>query len=153
MFESLESRFLAAAAPPLETGAIFPGAVVDAFTFEAITDDGRVSGSAIVAITIVAIAGDANMDGRVDIIDLGEVAASYGLVLPPLPDAWHAGDFNGDRRVDLVDLGILAANYGRTIWLTSSASRQLAVAVDLSAELARLDLPELIANFGLRIAD
>jgi hypothetical protein len=52
---------------------------------------------------------DANDDGKVDVGDLGILAANYGL----MSDAtWAKGDFNGDGKVDVGDLGILAANYG-----------------------------------------
>jgi uncharacterized protein (DUF2141 family) len=56
-----------------------------------------------------SISGDANGDGKVDVSDLGILAANYGLLSGA---AWVQGDFNGDARVDVSDLGILAANYG-----------------------------------------
>ena len=52
--------------------------------------------------------GDANNDGKVDVGDLGILAANYG----GLNKAWGEGDFNNDGKVDVGDLGILAANYG-----------------------------------------
>ena len=55
------------------------------------------------------IPGDANRDGRVDVGDLGILAANYGNIAGA---AWAGGDFNLDGRVDVGDLGILAANYG-----------------------------------------
>jgi hypothetical protein len=56
-----------------------------------------------------AISGDANGDGKVDVGDLGILAANYGLTADA---TWAKGDFNGDGAVDVGDLGILAANYG-----------------------------------------
>ena len=53
--------------------------------------------------------GDANGDGKVDVSDLGILAANYGLAAGA---AWTQGDFNNDGKVDVSDLGILAANYG-----------------------------------------
>jgi hypothetical protein len=54
------------------------------------------------------IPGDANLDGMVDVGDLGILAANYG----GSNKNWLQGDFNGDGLVDVGDLGILAANYG-----------------------------------------
>jgi hypothetical protein len=55
-----------------------------------------------------AISGDANLDGAVDVGDLGILAANYG----GSNKTWAQGDFNRDGLVDVGDLGILAANYG-----------------------------------------
>lgn len=57
------------------------------------------------------IPGDANSDGRVDVGDLGILAANYGGT----EKTWAQGDFNSDGRVDVGDLGILAANYGQGV--------------------------------------
>jgi hypothetical protein len=54
------------------------------------------------------LSGDANFDGKVDVGDLGILAANYGSS----GKNWNQGDFNGDGAVDVGDLGILAANYG-----------------------------------------
>ena len=73
------------------------------------------------------IAGDANRDGKVDVSDLGILAANYGASSGA---TWMTGDFNGDGKVDVSDLGILAANYG-------SGS---GAALDFSADAAALGL-------------
>jgi V8-like Glu-specific endopeptidase len=52
-------------------------------------------------------AGDANRDGRVDIADLGILAANWQQ---PLSGPAN-GDFNYSGSVDIADLGILAANW------------------------------------------
>jgi hypothetical protein len=52
--------------------------------------------------------GDANRDGKVDVGDLGILAANYGMS----DKLWDDGDFNADGCVDVGDLGLLAANYG-----------------------------------------
>jgi hypothetical protein len=57
----------------------------------------------------VPLAGDANGDGKVDVGDLGILAANYG----GSGKIWSQGDFNGDGNVDVGDLGILAAHYGQ----------------------------------------
>ena len=65
-------------------------------------------------LTLTAPApGDANGDSRVDVSDLGILAANYGMTAGA---TWDKGDFNGDGKVDVSDLGILAANYGNRDW-------------------------------------
>lgn len=70
------------------------------------------------------MAGDANEDGRVDVADLGILAANYGR---SDQGTWSQGDFNCDGRIDVADLGILAANYGtgteQTLDFASDAER------------------------------
>jgi hypothetical protein len=68
------------------------------------------------------VSGDANLDGSVDVGDLGILAANYGGT----GKSWNQGDFNNDGLVDVGDLGILAAHYG------TSASK-----ADWSADYAK----------------
>jgi hypothetical protein len=56
-----------------------------------------------------ALLGDANVDGLIDVGDLGILAANYGGT----GKTWKQGDFNNDGVVDVGDLGILAAHYGQ----------------------------------------
>jgi hypothetical protein len=56
-----------------------------------------------------ALKGDTDMDNDVDLVDLGNLATSYGATSGK---TWAQGDFDGDTDVDLVDLGNLAGNYG-----------------------------------------
>jgi len=51
--------------------------------------------------------GDANLDGRVDYLDLGILATNYGERA-----GWLGGDFNFDSAVDFMDLAALATRYG-----------------------------------------
>jgi hypothetical protein len=53
--------------------------------------------------------GDANLDRRVDVTDLGILATNYGKTVP---NGIIQGDFNQDGKVDVTDLGILATDYG-----------------------------------------
>jgi hypothetical protein len=57
---------------------------------------------------ILLVPGDANRDNKVDVGDLGILAANYGQSNASV----EQGDFNKDGIVDVGDLGILAANYG-----------------------------------------
>jgi len=56
--------------------------------------------------------GDSNNDGRVNYIDLGNLAIAYGSSVGQA--AYNlAVDFNSDGRVNYVDLGKVAVNYGK----------------------------------------
>lgn len=52
---------------------------------------------------------DANLDGIVNVADLGILATNYGLS----GKSWATADFNGDGLVNVADLGLLATYYGR----------------------------------------
>lgn len=56
------------------------------------------------------LAGDVNRDGRVDIVDIGQVIDVYGI----LPVTNNNADLNNDDKVDIIDIGIVIDNYGRT---------------------------------------
>jgi hypothetical protein len=60
----------------------------------------------------VALGGDANLDGAVDVGDLGILAGHWGVA-----DGadWSQGDFTGDGAVDVGDLGILAGGWGQQL--------------------------------------
>ncbi|MBN2291128.1 MAG: CotH kinase family protein, partial [Pirellulales bacterium] len=83
--------------------------------------------------------GDANLDGKVDVSDLGILASNYGT---GSGFGWGDGDFTGDGQVDVSDLGILAAHYGTSIpeFLPGDANRD--GSVDVS------DLGTLAANYN-----
>jgi hypothetical protein len=61
----------------------------------------------------VAIPGDINGDGNVDIYDAILLAAAYGST-PGTPNWNPNADINGDGIVDIYDAIILAANFGQT---------------------------------------
>jgi hypothetical protein len=73
--------------------------------------------------TVARLAGDANTDGKVDVSDLGILAANYGVTSNAV---WSMGDFNEDGKVDVSDLGILAANYGTGTGSTLDFNRDAA---------------------------
>lgn len=68
-----------------------------------------------------ALAGDANFDGTVDLLDLSLLASNFGTTTGAL---WTQGDFNFDGTVDLLDLSALASNFG-----TSSVPEPTAMAL------------------------
>jgi hypothetical protein len=66
-------------------------------------------------LNVTALPGDANMDGRVNLSDLGVLIDNFGK-----PGVWANGDFNNDGRVDLSDLGVLINNFGQSASMSSS---------------------------------
>jgi hypothetical protein len=63
-----------------------------------------------IVVATVAAPGDADLDGDVDLSDLGILATYYGRSDSSLK--FTNGDFDDDGDVDLSDLGALASNYG-----------------------------------------
>jgi hypothetical protein len=59
------------------------------------------------------LAGDANMDGRVDMLDLTTIGAHWGDSVSPGGYGWEAGDLNGDGIVDMRDLAIMGTTWGQ----------------------------------------
>jgi hypothetical protein len=60
------------------------------------------------ASTDLLTAGDTDLDGDVDLSDLGNLATAYGVMTNA---TWDIGDFDSDGDVDLNDLGTLATNF------------------------------------------
>lgn len=58
-----------------------------------------------------SILGDADLDGDVDLDDLGILADNWNSTSA----TWYMGDFNFDGDVDLDDLGILADHWGGSV--------------------------------------
>ncbi len=83
---------------------------------------GLLSGELEVAYTL---AGDANLDGKVDSADFGILADNYGAS----GAVWDEGDFNYDGKVDSADFGILAVNYGQS----AGSNADVVTAADWSA--------------------
>jgi len=61
----------------------------------------------------VAMPGDINADGTVDIFDLVIIALHYNEVIPPsTPWPLPPEDINGDNNIDLFDLVVVAIHFG-----------------------------------------
>jgi hypothetical protein len=58
------------------------------------------------------LAGDTNLDGAVDVADLGNLATNFGF---STGGVWGQGDFDYNGSVDVADLGDLATNFGLSI--------------------------------------
>jgi fibronectin-binding autotransporter adhesin len=66
------------------------------------------------AVTVkVVLYGDADLDGTVNIYDLGKILANYNQ-----SGVWATGDFNYDGTVNIYDLGKILANYNKSISLS-----------------------------------
>jgi hypothetical protein len=90
--------------------------------------------------------GDTNLDGKVDVTDLGNVASSYGTASAT---SWITGDFNYDGVVDVTDLGDLASNYGASLTDSAAASRMSAT---VTTQLAAIPEPSSLATVTTAIA-
>jgi hypothetical protein len=80
----------------------------------------------------LTVMGDANMDGIVDVSDLGILAGNWEA---DIDVHWYKGDFNLDGIVDVSDLGILAGN-----WETDITADELAPMLDVVPEPASMSL-------------
>jgi len=79
--------------------------------------------------------GDANLDGQVDVGDLGILAGNYGMTSGAY---WELGDFNADGMVDVGDLGMLAGNYGKGVPETAGVPEPLTVIFLISGGISLL---------------
>ncbi len=61
----------------------------------------------LIGTVLKTVAGDTNLDGKVDLSDFGALKAGFGQA-----GGWAGGDFDGNGTVDLSDFGALKANFG-----------------------------------------
>ncbi|MGN6369888.1 MAG: autotransporter-associated beta strand repeat-containing protein [Phycisphaerae bacterium] len=85
----------------------------------------------------VALLGDANVDGKVDLTDLSTVLNNFGTTTPN----WTSGNFDGAATIDLTDLSDVLNNFGLTSPSPTAASfASAATAAPEPASLAALML-------------
>lgn len=68
------------------------------------------------------LAGDVNMDGVVDFMDLAAIGSNWGSNPASGGYGWTDGDLNSDGRVDFSDLAIMGSTWGQaSSWATGGA--------------------------------
>jgi hypothetical protein len=67
------------------------------------------------------LAGDANMDGRVDLADLATIGTHWGQTVSPGGAGWYSGDLNSDGIVDMLDLALMGSTWGEVSPWASAA--------------------------------
>ncbi len=70
-----------------------------------------VNAAGITLNTVTLLAGNADGNGAIDLVDAGMIGANYKLTVPPGP---ASADFNGDGAINLVDLVMVGKNFGST---------------------------------------
>jgi hypothetical protein len=103
------------------TGITSSSAAADARTALAVVDNatlGRTSFSGVTGLTGREVlikytySGDANLDGQVDIGDLGLLAGAWQQLSGK---SWFDGDFTYDGAVDIGDLGLLSGSWQKGV--------------------------------------
>ena len=74
------------------------------------------------SFTVSPIAGDANVDGKVDGADFLVLYANFGKP----GRVWEQGDFDSDGDVDFVDYQVLGLNFGKTAPAAGSTVEEIA---------------------------
>jgi len=74
--------------------------------------------------------GDSNLDGTVNVGDLGALATNYNLTGGM---SWANGDFNQDGTINVADLGALATNYNNSLGTSAGGGGGAAAASSLIA--------------------
>jgi endonuclease/exonuclease/phosphatase family metal-dependent hydrolase len=110
-FVNLAAGGSASFAASLDTSAV--GSLSTSYTLN-LSDQDLPGATTLAPMTInlsarVAIAGDANLDDSVSLLDFNILAANFGAGAGA---TWNLGDFNADQMVNLLDFNLLAANFG-----------------------------------------
>jgi T5SS/PEP-CTERM-associated repeat protein len=137
---SLHSSTAAASTTPKTALGIAENSVLGLSSF---------SGQAVDATSILVkytYLGDANLDGQVDVTDLGALATNWQTSAP-----WTGGDFNYDGFVDVTDLGALATNWQAGVGSPLGPSRFDEVMASVGLSPALLPEPAGILFVGAAI--
>ncbi|HEX4054406.1 MAG TPA: autotransporter-associated beta strand repeat-containing protein [Tepidisphaeraceae bacterium] len=104
--------------------------------------DGGISGITSGQLEVkYTLYGDANLDGSVNSIDFGDMAANFGKS----GKVWDQGDFNYDGTVNSIDFGLLAGNFGKSVGSNAdvvSAADWTALDAFAAANGLMADVPE-----------
>jgi hypothetical protein len=92
------------------------GSTISHYSLGGINDRGEIvfrygasNNQDVIAVASPAVDGDADLDGDIDLSDLGILATHFGQIASAMQ--WTNGDFDDDKDVDLNDLGALATNF------------------------------------------
>jgi hypothetical protein len=112
------------------TGAGIVSSIAAANTADAIgyldaSDAGGTSGQVLIQLAVI---GDTNLDGTVNLTDLLTLLNNYGQTSAD----WSQGDFNYDSSVNLTDLLGLLNNYGQSVTLASANTNAVPEPASLS---------------------
>ena len=130
----------------LTTSALDPAKKL-AYADNAVTGLATFSGQVIDSTSILVKytwSGDANLDGQVDISDLGSLATAWQSA-----SVWTGGDFDYSGFIDISDLGILATNWQAGVGLSLTVPFEDALA---SVGLEGVMVPEPAALASIAIA-
>jgi hypothetical protein len=107
-----------------------------------------VDGSAVLVRN--TLAGDANLDGKVDFLDLARLAQNYNVT--DGARTWSAGDFNYDGSVDFSDLAQLAQNYNVALPAEAIPGAPADFASDLATAFAAVPEPAALLPLATLVA-
>ncbi|HSV14025.1 MAG TPA: hypothetical protein VLI90_07175, partial [Tepidisphaeraceae bacterium] len=131
--EAIIDSSLASIQPDLQAGRIFSSTPVAG---EGLGSHALTPTQSVVRLSLL---GDTNLDGSVDVGDLGQLASNYGQTSGA---TWEDGDTNNDGAVDVADLGMLATNYGVSLSNGAAApSSQAAVFASANVVTAPVATP------------
>ena len=88
----------------------------------------------------VALLGDANLDGHVDLTDISTVLNDFGATSPN----WTSGNFDGAATIDLTDLSDVLNDFGQTSPSVSAASATSAAPEPASLAALMMATPILL---------
>jgi fibronectin-binding autotransporter adhesin len=104
--------------------------------------DGGISGITAGQLEVkYTLYGDANLDGSVNSVDFGDLAANFGKS----GKLWDQGDFNYDGTVNSLDFGMLASNFGKSLGSAGDAvtsAEWTALSAFASANDLTISVPE-----------
>ncbi len=102
---------------------------------------GTASADGSAVLVRCTLAGDTNLDGTVDFVDLARLAQNYNVT--DGSRTWAGGDFNYDGTVDFIDLARLAQNYNTALPGEAIPGAPAEFASDLAAAFAAVPEPTM----------
>ncbi len=99
------------------------------------------------------LAGDANMDGTVNMTDLEVIGSHWGRTVSGGLYGWYAGDLNGDGVVNVLDLAIVGSTWGQVAtWASGPQGGSVYLNADSEPTLQSIPEPSTSVLMSLAIA-